>query len=65
MVIGGVVVMPGDIVVADGDGVVVVPRQHAETVASFAHAELDKDKAGRRRLYEELGLPNDQSVLGE
>ncbi len=62
IVVGGVLVVPGDVVVADGDGVIVVPRKHAETVARFAHAELAKDKAGRRRLYEELGLPPDDSV---
>lgn len=62
VVVGGALVMPGDVIVADGDGVVVVPRQHAETVARYAHATLKQDKAGRHRLYEQLGLPLDDSV---
>jgi regulator of RNase E activity RraA len=62
VVCGGVLVMPGDVVVADGDGVVVVPRAHAEEVARYAHRILDDDKAGRRELYEKLGLPEDPSV---
>jgi regulator of RNase E activity RraA len=32
---GGVIVEPGDVVVADGEGAVVVPRRHAEEVARF------------------------------
>lgn len=62
IVLGGVLVVPGDVIVADGNGVIVVPRKYAETVARFAHAELEKDKAGRRRLYKELGLPEDDSI---
>jgi regulator of RNase E activity RraA len=62
IVVGGVLVMPGDVVVADGDGVVVVPRKYAEQVARYARETLDKDKAGRRELYKKLGLPPDKSV---
>ena len=60
--IGGVLVCPGDVVVADGDGVVVVPRGVAEEVALHARRILDGDKAGRKQLYEKLGLPLDQTV---
>lgn len=62
IVCGGVTVMPGDVVVADGDGVIVVPRAQAEAVARYARKILDDDKAARRRLYERLGLPEDASV---
>ena len=62
VVCGGVLVEPGDIIVADGDGVIVVPRAHASQVAEYAKGILDGDKAGRRRLYEKLGLPLDDSV---
>ena len=60
--IGGVLVCPGDVVVADGDGVVVVPRRVAVEVAEHAQGVLKGDKAGRRRLYEKLGIPLDNTV---
>ena len=62
VVIGGVLVCPGDVVVADGDGVIVVPRSVAEQVAKFAREILDKDKIGRKGLYESLGRPLDKTV---
>ncbi|HEX8669562.1 MAG TPA: hypothetical protein VF727_14440 [Allosphingosinicella sp.] len=62
VVVGGVLVNPGDVIVADGDGVVVVPRDVALRVAEFAHKIIEGDKAGRRELYKKLGLPPDASV---
>jgi 4-hydroxy-4-methyl-2-oxoglutarate aldolase len=60
--VGGVVVHPGDVVVADGDGVIVVPRAMASAVAQYAHRELANDKVSRRRLYEALGMELDDTV---
>jgi 4-hydroxy-4-methyl-2-oxoglutarate aldolase len=60
--IGGVLVCPGDVVVADGDGVVVVPRAVAEQVAKYASGILTNDKTGRKGLYESLGRELDKTV---
>jgi regulator of RNase E activity RraA len=61
--VGGVQVHPGDVVVADGDGVIVVPHKMAVDVAQYAHQELANDKVGRRKLYEALGMTLDETVL--
>lgn len=62
VVVGGVLVMPGDVVVGDGDGVVVVPRAQALKAAAYAHKILEGDKNARRDLYKQLGMPEDKSV---
>lgn len=62
VVCGGVLVNPGDIIVADGDGVIVVPRNTAKEVASYAKATIDTDKEQRLSKYKQLGLPEDDSV---
>jgi 4-hydroxy-4-methyl-2-oxoglutarate aldolase len=60
--VGGVLVHPGDLVVADGDGLIVVPLDIAEDVAVYAHRELSGDKVSRREKYEKLGLELDETV---
>jgi regulator of RNase E activity RraA len=62
VVVGGVTVYPGDVVVGDSDGVVVVPRRVAPRVGQIAYQELVADMEGRRTLYEELGLEFDETV---
>jgi 4-hydroxy-4-methyl-2-oxoglutarate aldolase len=62
IVLGGVLVMPGDVIVADGDGVIVVPRKVAMEVARYAHKVIDGDKNARRDLYKKLGMPEDKST---
>ena len=62
IVCGGVQVRPGDVVIADGDGVVVVPRKIALKVADYASGVLEGDKSSRAQSYKDLGIPADLSV---
>jgi regulator of RNase E activity RraA len=59
---GGVMVRPGDIVGCDWDGAVVVPIEVAEDVLAVAARIAVDDKKTRRRLYEKLGKPMDETV---
>lgn len=57
VVCGGLDVDPGDVVVADDDGVVVVSRERASRVLQAANERLAKEEETRRRLETgELGL---------
>ena len=59
---GGVLVYPGDVVVADGDGVIVVPREQALEVGRLAREIHVGDEKSRRGRFERLGLPLDETV---
>jgi 4-hydroxy-4-methyl-2-oxoglutarate aldolase len=57
VVCAGVNVEPGDVVVADDDGVVVVPKKLATEVAAKAQKRFDDEDGKRKRLAAgELGL---------
>ncbi len=57
VVCAGMLVEPGDAIVADDDGVVVVPRLRVAAVAEAAEAREQKEDANRKRLAAgELGL---------
>ena len=60
--IGGVAIYPGDIIVADGDGVIAVPRKVARDVAKYAWQEASADKKSRKQLYIDLGMKPDNTV---
>ena len=57
IVCGGTIVRPGDVIVADGDGVVVVKREAAAEVSRLGAERAAKELKSRERLRSgELGL---------
>lgn len=60
VVCAGASVVPGDVIVADDDGVCVVPRETAAKVADAGKARLAREEARRKRLAAgELGIEID------
>ena len=57
VVLGGLVVNPGDVVCADDDGVVIVPRADAEWALEQSQTRIAKEAATREKLAAgELGV---------
>ena len=57
IVAAGALVNPGDVIVADVDGVVIVPRERAPEVVRLGEERLVKEEKSRQRLRNgELGL---------
>jgi 4-hydroxy-4-methyl-2-oxoglutarate aldolase len=57
VVCAGTIVRPGDVIVADADGVVVVKRENADEVARLAGERFAKEQKTRERLKAgELGV---------
>ena len=48
--VGGVAVHPGDVVRGDVSGVVVVPREHLDTVLALTRAVAERETAWRRAM---------------
>ena len=62
---GGVLVYPSDVIVADGDGVLVVPREHALTVGKLAREINVGDEKSRGERFKRLGMKLDETVKVE
>jgi regulator of RNase E activity RraA len=62
---GMVLVFPGDVIVGDGDGVIVVPRQQALAVGKYAREINTDDERSRAKRYERLNIEPDDTVQGK
>ena len=62
IVCAGAPVRSGDLIVADDDGVIVVPHEIASEVVDRGGRIQDVDRPGRRKGYQALGIPFDDTV---
>jgi len=60
----GITVQPGDVVCADDDGVLVIPRARAEEVLAYAQRQHLDDQKTRAKHYRDLGFKPD-ATLGD
>jgi regulator of RNase E activity RraA len=66
---GGVAVSPGDLVIGDDNGVVVVPAAEAEAVLEVARAGVERERNTMQKIEEGqttaelLGIP-DPEIIG-
>ncbi len=56
--VGGVPVHPGDIVLGDEDGVVVVPLERSDDILARAQAHLEKEADWLRRIHAGESIPD-------
>jgi 4-hydroxy-4-methyl-2-oxoglutarate aldolase len=62
IVCAGAAVVPGDVIVADDDGVVIVPRENAAKVVEAGKARIAREELRRKRLAAgELGIDIDKA----
>jgi 4-hydroxy-4-methyl-2-oxoglutarate aldolase len=60
--VGGTIVRPGDVIVADDDGVMCVPREQAETALAASDARVEREAASRA-AYQSGELSLDRNNL--
>ena len=61
--IADTLVRPGDVIVADGDGVIAMPVEIAEKAIAIARQINDRDRSDRRKNYEAAGMELDFSNI--
>lgn len=62
---GGVNVNPGDIVVADEEGIAIIPQQQKDEVYKIAKARTDKDNQTSLQQWQEAHKANIEAILSK